>query len=99
MSTPDARVRLGRRTRRRIKAAWERAYRSHGFWQGNRKLGSVRLAPVGDHRGRYVWLAGNHTGHAASLREAKRAVEQAVLVGASQLPLFPADDEAERARG
>ena len=79
---------------RRAKPVWERAYRSHGFWQGNLKLGSVRLASANDPLGRYVWLAGTQAGHASSLREAKRAVEQVVLVGARQLPLFPAEDGA-----
>jgi hypothetical protein len=81
-----------RRRARWAKPKWERAYRSHGFWQGNLKLGSVRLAPTNDPGGRYVWLAGTHTGRASTLREAKRAVEQAVLIGASQLPLFSVED-------
>jgi len=38
--------------------------------------------------GIYRWRAGNHSGEAATLEDAKRAVEQAVLVGASQLALF-----------
>lgn len=83
-----------RRAARRAKPVWERAYRSHGFWQGNLKLGSVRRASATDPLGGYLWLAGTQTGHASSLREAKRAVEQVVLVGASQLPLFPAEDGA-----
>ena len=42
----------------------------------------------GEWDGVYRWEAGNHAGEAATLKEAKHAVEQAVLVGASQLPLF-----------
>jgi len=37
---------------------------------------------------KYRWKAGTLAGGAASLKEAKRAVEQAVLIGAMQLPLF-----------
>jgi hypothetical protein len=38
--------------------------------------------------GKYRWQAGTHTGRTATLKEAKRAVEEAVLLGAVQLPLF-----------
>jgi hypothetical protein len=88
-----------RKRRRRPKPSWERGYRSHGLWDGNRKLGTVRLAADRDPLARYAWQAGTHAGFAATLREAKRVVEQIVLVGASQLPLFPAGgDEAADTR-
>jgi hypothetical protein len=78
---------------RRTKPTWERGYRSHGFWRGNLKLGSVRFAEPGEPRGRYVWCAQTQTGYAATLRDAKRAVEAAVLIGARQLALPLAADE------
>jgi hypothetical protein len=34
------------------------------------------------------WRSGGHSGESATLEEAKRAVEQAALIGASQLRLF-----------
>ncbi len=76
-----------RAPRRPRKPVWERGYRSHGFWRGNEKLGTVRLADARDSRGRYVWLAGTQTGLATTLREAKRAVEAVVFSGGRQLSL------------
>jgi hypothetical protein len=67
---------------------WERGYLSHGYWLGNQRLGTVKLGERGKWDGVYRWQAGNHAGEAATLQEAKRSVEQAVLVGASQLSLF-----------
>ena len=74
--------------RRRHKPIWERGYFLHGYWFGKQRLGMVKLGPKGEWDGVYRWEAGTHAGEAATLKEAKRAVEQAVLVGASQLPLF-----------
>jgi hypothetical protein len=74
--------------RSRKQAFWERGYLSHGYWLGKERLGRVKLGPKKEWDGVYRWQAGNHAGEAATLEEAKRAVEQAVLVGASQLPLF-----------
>ncbi len=74
--------------RRKQKPFWERGFLSHGYWLGKTRLGSVKLGPRGEWDGIYRWQAGNRAGQAPTLREAKQAVEQAVLVGASQLPLF-----------
>jgi len=74
--------------RSRKQAFWERGYLSHGYWLGKGRLGVVKLGPKKEWDGVYRWQAGNHAGEAATLEEAKRAVEQAVLVGASQLTLF-----------
>jgi len=74
--------------RSRKQAFWERGYLSHGYWLGKERLGLVKLGPKKEWDGIYRWQAGNHTGEAATLEEAKRAVEQVVLVGASQLALF-----------
>jgi hypothetical protein len=70
------------------KPVWERGYLSHGLWLGKRRVGVVKLdrdAPVA---GKYRWEAGTYTGLAATLQEAKRAVEEAVVLGRVQLPLF-----------
>ena len=67
---------------------WERGYYSHGYWRGKHKLGAVKLGPKPEWDGVYRWQAGTHAGEATTLAEAKRAVEEAVLVGASQLALF-----------
>lgn len=76
------------RAARKAKPIWERGYMSHGYWLGNQNLGKITLAPAdaGDHR--YHWRVGNRAGKSVSLREAKAAVEQAVLVGTRQLGLF-----------
>jgi hypothetical protein len=69
-------------------AFWERGYLSHGYWYGKQRLGTVELGPKKEWDGVYRWSAGNHAGETGSLEEAKRAVEQAALAGASQLGLF-----------
>ena len=74
--------------RTRAKPFWERGYYSHGYWRGNQKLGSVALGPKDKWDGVYRWQAGNFAGEAASLADAKRAVEEAVLIGTTQLGLF-----------
>jgi hypothetical protein len=76
------------RIKRRITPAWERGYYSHGYWRGNVKLGTVKLAPRAEWDGIYRWEAGSLAGETTSLEEAKRAVEAAALAGASQMKLF-----------
>jgi hypothetical protein len=73
---------------RKQKPIWERGFLSHGYWLGKKRVGVVKLGPRGEWDGIYRWQAGNRTGQASTLREAKRSVEQVVLLGASQLPLF-----------
>lgn len=74
------------------KAQWERGYSSHGYWLGKQKLGEVRLSAKGDGKdareGRYQWLAGNRTGAAMTLADAKRTVETLTEQGVRQLGLF-----------
>jgi hypothetical protein len=82
MATP------GKKRPSRTKPVWERGFNSHGYWRGKEKLGTVRLGAKGEWDGVYRWQAGTHAGEAATLAEAKRAVEQVVLIGSSQLGLF-----------
>jgi len=79
---------MARSSKKSARAFWERGYLSHGYWLGKERLGLVRLGPKKEWDGIYRWEAGDHAGEAATLDDAKRAVEQAALVGASQLPLF-----------
>jgi hypothetical protein len=80
---------MPKRSAKKAKQAfWERGYLSHGYWLGKERLGLVELGPKKDWDGVYRWRAGNHAGETGSLEEAKRAVEQAALIGASQLRLF-----------
>jgi hypothetical protein len=79
---------MAKRSKKARQAFWERGYLSHGYWLGKERLGVVKLGAKKGWDGIYRWQAGNHAGEAATLEEAKRAVEQAVLTGASQLPLF-----------
>lgn len=76
-----------RRTRK-VKPVWERGYRSHGYWLGKERVGKVTLDGDADGAARYRWESGNRAGKSNTLREAKQAVEQAVLIGARQLGLF-----------
>ena len=69
-------------------AFWERGYLAHGYWLGKERLGQVKLGLKKEWDGIYRWQAGSHSGEASTLEDAKRAVEQAALVGVSQLPLF-----------
>jgi len=77
-----------RAKRKKQKPFWERGFLSHGYWLGKERLGVVNLGPRGEWDGIYRWQAGSSAGKSKTLREARQAVEQAVLVGASQLPLF-----------
>jgi hypothetical protein len=79
------------RKRSRKQAFWERGYLSHGYWLGKERLGLVKLGPRKEWDGVYRWQAGHYVGEATTLEGAKRAVEQAVLVGARQLALFGAE--------
>jgi hypothetical protein len=77
-----------RRAVKKAKPFWERGYRSHGYWLGKQRLGKVTLDGDADDTPRYRWESGNRAGKSRTLREAKQAVEQAVLIGARQLGLF-----------
>lgn len=85
MATPN------KKTTRKVKASWERGYYSHSYWQGNRKLGTVKLGPKDEWDGVYRWEAGTRAGECSSLAAAKQAVEQMVNFGASQISLFGDD--------
>ena len=73
-----------KRTSKKQKPFWERAYKGHAFWLGKTKLGKVTLAEK-DH---YAWEAAGRAGVAADLDKAKKAVELAVLMADKQLDLF-----------
>ena len=73
-----------KRTSKKSKPFWERAYKGHAFWLGKAKLGKVTLAE----KDRYTWEAAGRTGEAADLDKAKKAVEMAVLIAAKQMDLF-----------
>jgi len=75
-----------RRTNKR--PVWERGYLSHGLWLGAAKVGAVRIDRDSPAGGKYRWEAGNQAGVSVTLKDAKRAVEEAVLLGTVQLPLF-----------
>ncbi len=79
------------RRARKTKPLWERGYRSHGYWLGKERLGKVTLDGGADGAPRYRWESGNRAGKANTLREAKQAVEQTVLIGARQLGLFDSE--------
>jgi len=79
------------RRAKKIRPVWERGYRSHGYWLGKERLGKVTLDGSTDGASRYRWESGNRAGKSQTLREAKQAVEQAVLIGARQLGLFDSD--------
>ena len=73
-----------KRTSKRAKPFWERAYKGHALWLGKTKLGKVTLAESQ----RYVWEAGGRAGESDSLEKAKKDVELAVLMADKQMDLF-----------
>ncbi len=73
-----------KRTSKKQKPVWERAYKGHVLWLGKTKLGKVTLAA----KDRYTWEAGGRAGIAEDLEKAKKEVEYAVLVAAKQMDLF-----------
>jgi hypothetical protein len=75
-----------KRTSKKNKPFWERAYKGHAYWLGKTKLGKVTLAD----KETYTWEAAGRTGVAAELEKAKKAVELAVLMADKQLDLFKA---------
>ncbi len=73
-----------RRTSKKNKPFWERAYKGHAYWLGKAKLGRVTLVE----KGRYAWEAGGRAGSAEDLDKAKKAVELAAAMADKQLDLF-----------
>jgi len=73
-----------RRTSKKNKPFWERAYKGHAYWLGKAKLGRVTLAE----KGRYTWEAGGRAGAAEDLDKAKKAVELAAAMADKQLDLY-----------
>ncbi len=73
-----------KRTSKKNKPFWERAYKGHAYWLGKDKLGKVTLAE----RNRYTWEAAGRAGEAEDLETAKKAVELAVLMADKQMDLF-----------
>ena len=73
-----------KRTSKKQKPVWERAYKGHVLWLGKAKLGKVSLLE----KNRYGWEAAGRAGVAEDLDKAKRAVEYAVLMADKQLDLF-----------
>lgn len=61
---------------------WERGYRCHGLWRDKDRVASIGLGPMHLWDGIYRWSLdepGVAKGEAATLAEAKRAVEDALL--------------------
>jgi len=73
-----------KRTSKKQKPFWERAYLGHAYWLGKQKLGRVTLAE----KGRYTWQAGGRAGTSPDLDQAKKAVELAAAMADKQLDLF-----------
>ena len=67
---------------------WERAYQGHACWRGNEKLGVVCRVQHSENQSFYAWQAGQRSGKATSLKEAKRLVEHTVALDQRQLSLF-----------
>jgi hypothetical protein len=80
-----------RRTKQRkttVNPVWERAYRGHGYWRGQERVGVVRLDAALCDAPRYVWEVGHSVGRELSLERAKRAVERRFVLDQYQLSLF-----------
>jgi hypothetical protein len=76
-----------KRTSKKNKPFWERAYRGHAYWLGKKKLGRVTLLSANP-KGKYHWEAAGRAGYSEDLVKAKAAVELAVLSADRQLDLF-----------
>ena len=79
-----------KRTSKKNKPFWERAYRGHAYWLGKQKLGRITLLAAQDlnSQGKYQWEAAGRAGFADELEKAKAAVELAVSTADKQLDLF-----------
>ena len=79
-----------KRTSKKKKPVWERAYQGHVLWLGKQKLGKVTLLVARnlDPRGKYKWEAGGRAGFADVLEKAKSAVELAAYTADKQRDLF-----------
>ena len=73
-----------KRTSRKNKPFWERAYKGHAYWLGKAKLGKVTLAG----QKHYTWEAAGKGGASEDLEAAKKAVELAIFMADKQLDLF-----------
>jgi hypothetical protein len=73
-----------KRTSKKAKPVWERAYKGHVLWLGKQKLGKVTL----QERGRYHWESAGRAGYAENLSKARNAVELAAYAADKQLDLF-----------
>jgi hypothetical protein len=73
-----------KRTSRKPKPFWERAYQGHAYWLGKKKLGKVTLLE----KQNYAWEAAGRQGKSDSLEKARAAVELAVAMADKQLDLF-----------
>ena len=73
-----------KRTSKKQKAVWERAYKAHVLWLGKAKLGKVFFLE----KNQYSWEAGGRRGTTEDLDTAKKAVELAVFMADKQLDLF-----------
>jgi hypothetical protein len=73
---------------RAILPVWERGYMSHVYWLGKQKLGRVWIQPADFDGKKYAWQSFTKTAVAATLAEAKRAVEAVARAERKQLSLF-----------
>jgi hypothetical protein len=74
-----------RRTSKKNKPFWERAYKGHAYWLGKAKLGRVTLAEKGRY---YLGSRADAPAAAEDLDKAKKAVELAAAMADKQLDLF-----------
>ena len=78
-----------KKSSRKQKPFWERAYKGHAYWLGKQKLGKVTLLADSEARaGKYRWETAARVGYSVDLTRARRAVELAVAMADRQLDLF-----------
>ena len=73
---------------RAVVPVWERGYMSHVYWLGKQKLGRVWIQAAYFDGKKYAWQSFTKTAVAATLAEAKRAVEAVARAERKQLSLF-----------
>jgi hypothetical protein len=70
------------------KLVWERGYRCHTLWDGKICVGRISLGESPEQQGMYLCETGTLKGETGSLSEAKRWVQENVLLNLIQGKLF-----------
>ena len=79
---------MAKRKKSELPMIWERGYRCHTLWQGDKCIGRVELGASGTWDEVYRCRAGTTLGEAKSLAQAKRWVTEMARLDGVQQKLF-----------